>query len=349
MGSETNVLEFQSVALGADGRGPLIALDLPVDVRSVLVEMKGKDGTYYLVDRLEGPDGTELVRPSASSENAVEGPFSSPNRSSATLSGTGALLVPNTDTGTIGPGRWQFGVQGYRLCESGTLPADGTVDVKVHIQCGKPLARGKIDLQVNIPAIHGWKAADAEGNQYLAQVLSSAREHLKRAGLDIGKLTFRDIDASFATASDYALPEGMGACAPEELFKQSDSSGALSVFLLKNLYVAGNQVGGLSGGIPGPASPSTSASGVAVSLDPSYRDPKEVGKSLAHEIGHYLGLSHTFEADLSMNDAITDTPEGTAGRRNLMYFEGPLQRDVARLDLSAGQARVVLSHPLVHR
>jgi hypothetical protein len=63
-----------------------------------------------------------------------------------------------------------------------------------------------------------------------------------------------------------------------------------------------------------------------------------LGRLIAHELGHYLGLYHTVEAD-GTADALDDT-----GPENLMHYR-PLQG--ADAGFSASQLRVMRRHPAV--
>jgi hypothetical protein len=67
-----------------------------------------------------------------------------------------------------------------------------------------------------------------------------------------------------------------------------------------------------AGGIPGPLGMhGTGASGIAIATNMMEGDPQRLGRTLAHELGHYLGLFHTSEADGSVYDALPDTPACT--------------------------------------
>lgn len=66
-----------------------------------------------------------------------------------------------------------------------------------------------------------------------------------------------------------------------------------------------------------------------------------LGRVLAHEVGHYLGLYHTVEADGTL-DQLDDT---SAVADNLMYFQPSV---ASATGLSATQGEIARRHPLVH-
>lgn len=72
---------------------------------------------------------------------------------------------------------------------------------------------------------------------------------------------------------------------------------------------------GLAAGIPGPVGvPETAGSAVVVSVE-AHRDTDgaldttTLGETMAHEVGHQLGLFHTTEEGGESHDILTDTPE----------------------------------------
>ena len=78
---------------------------------------------------------------------------------------------------------------------------------------------------------------------------------------------------------------------------------------------AGFTILGIAGGIPGiPFEQGTNASGVAVTALDLAQDPRAVGRTMAHEGGHWLGLWHTTEQNGQMHDPLSDTPECSASR-----------------------------------
>lgn len=97
-----------------------------------------------------------------------------------------------------------------------------------------------------------------------------------------------------------------------ELFKLSAGAGnsALDVFFVADITGAqGGSVGGLAGGTPVPfGMHGTGASGLAIATDPWADDPELLGRTLAHELGHALGLFHTVERNGQVFDPLPDTP-----------------------------------------
>jgi hypothetical protein len=141
----------------------------------------------------------------------------------------------------------------------------------------------------------------------------------------------------------------------------SDSPTALNVLFVQDF----NEVGtlGIAAGIPGPNGISgTAASAVMVSVDTHLDGDGEtlltdlMGETMAHEIGHQLGLFHTTEEDGVGHDGITDTPEcglafdtdgdgeltaeecEAAGGRNFMFWTSA---DFGQFEMSPIQAMVL--------
>jgi hypothetical protein len=128
----------------------------------------------------------------------------------------------------------------------------------------------------------------------------------------------------------------------------------LNVMLAKELCMSeAGFVLGYSPHFPGPSSSlGVKRSGVflKVPMVPKLTDSDfvhfwtlEIGNLLAHEIGHYLGLSHTNEKGMeTIFDNIADTPTYDTG--NMM---DPVLVRTQKARLTIEQARELNSHPIV--
>ncbi|MEQ1505287.1 MAG: hypothetical protein ABMB14_23855 [Myxococcota bacterium] len=100
-----------------------------------------------------------------------------------------------------------------------------------------------------------------------------------------------------------------------DLLRTAEPAGARTItfFLVSeivNQSAGGATILGLSGGPPGAAAvPGTSKSGVIVTLADLAGSAEDIGKIMAHEGGHFLGLFHTTEKDGGRFDVLGDTPE----------------------------------------
>ena len=128
-------------------------------------------------------------------------------------------------------------------------------------------------------------------------------------------LVFRGVeDAGAGGFVRIKLRYGVYAELPD-LFRLSAgaSNSAINLFFVGDIELSGEfDKEALSGGTPGPMGMhGTGSSGIAISTDMmlAANDPVSLGRTLAHEIGHFLGLFHTSEQDGRVFDPLPDTPE----------------------------------------
>lgn len=131
---------------------------------------------------------------------------------------------------------------------------------------------------------------------------------------------------------------------------------------IANSTAGGATILGLSAGPPGAATvQGTSASGLVISAIDYDSAPTDVGKIMAHEGGHFLGLYHTTEKDGARHDLLDDTPEcgpgndangngtmnsdecGGMGAENVMWWT----LTSGEATLSADQSWVLRHNPVV--
>jgi hypothetical protein len=132
---------------------------------------------------------------------------------------------------------------------------------------------------------------------------------LELHGIDRGTTTFIGIGAEHRVIDDYA---GLEAALAES--QAPESGTALHVVLANGISVFGQEVWGISAGIPGGAvETGHAASGIALNVSagfPAHGD----GWTLVHEMGHFAGLFHTSQPDGLggvMSDPLDDTPSCT--------------------------------------
>jgi hypothetical protein len=117
--------------------------------------------------------------------------------------------------------------------------------------------------------------------------------------------------------------------------------------------IGGSEPSGYSMGLPGPFDADRSNAAVLVSTS-AYTDSENLldvegmASTIAHEVGHYLGLYHTSESSGAQHDPIPDSPQCDGGvcssefETNIMSSGG----GASRISVTAGQAFVIKQHPL---
>ena len=293
----------------ADGRAS-VEFDVPPGMRSVTLSADGPPSTLMVFEHIE--DGAGRVWVSAEpgpiddadrAALAFPGPFLSPNRVVWGDSVATALL-PNNPAVEPEAGRW-------RAVLAADPPPDAPADIYVQIERGPTLPRGRLDLHFHFTDVVGWQAADVELDAEFRRMLNVVTVLLREVDIELGAVTYTDVPVSaFNISVQVELPR---------LLALSTHATGLSVFVVGRIEDAlGGPLAGISGAVPtSNGLPGSGANGIAIAR--ALADGRTLGATLAHEIGHALGLHHTVEANPAYGDQLDDTPVGEASRDNVMY------------------------------
>jgi hypothetical protein len=184
----------------------------------------------------------------------------------------------------------------------------------------------RLDLNVFYVGGLDWTPEGDRGPPLLAAALDTVDEILSQADIFVGDVRQIAVPGELP-ARGTAFPEGDAAqgfavlkvrfgvnIELPGLFRLSAgaANSAINLFFAKDIQPRSSdgEPEAEAGGIPGPLGmQGTAGSGIAIATDMMAGNPQMLGRTLAHEIAHYLGLFHTSESDGSVLDSLADTPE----------------------------------------
>lgn len=341
------VLDDTPVQL-AGGVGGSISFEVPDDAVSIAVRVVSDSGdSFNLAEWVDGA-GYDLVAAGWIQREQAPAMCTTCNvRVSGALSAF-AALAPNNERGFFSPGTHEITVYGYRVSGFSFAPsdADATVSVVIKRAPAEP-ETGVLDLNLHFTGSGGWTADTAPDDAEFQAVLDGVRDIYSGVGLELGVINYFDIDPS------YRVIEGLEEADDDLALLFAESAGnpqAVNVFFVDELISGGPFGGfgvvlGIAGGIPGPPlMQGTTRSGVAIAVE-SHNNPElglnaSLSTTMAHEVGHFLGLFHTSEVDFGfgqqLHDPIDDTPQNDATYLMFNTGEGnvlsPFQGRVMRLN-----------------
>ncbi|MCC6993832.1 MAG: hypothetical protein IT370_04310 [Deltaproteobacteria bacterium] len=313
---------------GADaGAVAPVEVEVPSHASGLALLVRGGGADLAQLAEVTGPDGARVA--AAGDDTTAVRYQPSP--------GASALVLPQSPELPLLPGRY--------LVRASAGAAGGSLEVRYLL--GPPPASPRLHLHLHFVGLAGACWPTSEGTLDAARatqsvgfraLLDEARRVLGQVPIRIGDITYQDL-APDARWDPLLLTSGRTTPAFGALLSTGsapDGDHALDVFFIKSFDPSA--VAALSSSVPGPLDAhGTPSSGTVVALSPlcGGLTPKDLGRLLAHELAHLLGLFHNEEAD-GTQDTIADTPMGP---QNLMYWSP------TAIELTPGQRFVLLRNP----
>jgi hypothetical protein len=213
-----------------------------------------------------------------------------------------------------------------------------------------------IDLNIYLVGVPQTTASNAAQNSGLQTMLSTFRRIYSGAGITLRTVRYYDITgndlASYRVIRNFndlfglaSLSRDPGPSLAERL--------SVNVFLIQGFDVPDAPgLLGMSLGIPGvPGFHGNEGAGLIFTSEYLGDNPAMTGQTLAHEIGHYLGLRHTTEHGGSEADPLDDTPrcsnpDNGASCPDASNFMFPFSLGNNQEGVSSGQSFVLRHAPL---
>jgi hypothetical protein len=327
--------------------GTQFEFEVPEGAWSVAVGVVSREmtGIPALVD-FEGPDGVII-----DGGGDVRDPY---RYSRAHQASTLIMNQLGHEHGQVSPGVYT----GTAIPDVRDSEARGYLQVHTLMCRGAVEPVPKISFEGGIYESTGYSAED--GASTVLALMRTLNDILLNAGLETGTYRFYDIPGTeIPTGTDDLLP--LWATVPDlEPRDLTEEGEPVRVVFVEEFGGDMATVIGVAPTVPGAVdSEGLAAGGVVSRLQTSTLS--DDGNTLAHEIGHFLGLYHTTEFGFWSTDPLADTPEcpdigdsvqaSIANERcpdvaNLM-FPTQISGDVRGL-LSADQALAIASNPMLY-
>jgi hypothetical protein len=222
----------------------------------------------------------------------------------------------------------------------------------------------RIDLNIYNLSSSDIEIIDDEVTSTMEEAIQLASAILNEAGLQIGQIRTMDVEQSlidrFQRIESFVHHHEMLAAVDIAELEPHERQ-SINVFIVDSYEMP---IAGLAGQVMGaPAMQGLLGGGISVAAPPAYVNSEHwyLGQTLAHEIGHFLGLEHTTkthsEADdtWTVQDRLDDTPacgqeppsdpfEQDCGDEGFLMYGN----DLSGHQISPLQALLMRSNPLVY-
>ncbi|MBU0552060.1 hypothetical protein KKF91_13980 [Myxococcota bacterium] len=301
--SQVELIPLRALSVGGE-LSDTVVVDIPEGTQGFAILAEGSGADLMIIGHMEGPSGETLYD--------FQDPFNSALRF---FPGEDFItqMVPSSPRSAVTPGAYSF-----EMIKDGPTKA---IELSLLLKTGDGApTQGTLDVNFFFADLGGLDAASAPNDRDLQAAIQVMREAYARQNISLAEISYCDLSGADArTFSVVDSVEGPGS----ELGRMFALSGdaarlgcrgerALNFFLVDEIVGgrAGYIILGIAGGIPGPPGISgTTHSGVAVTMTGLRDNPRQVGMTMAHEGGHFLGLFHTTEAEGTAFDPLNDTPE----------------------------------------
>jgi|GEM_PF-4023721 len=297
----SEVLEKNNIDFDASGlySGETYTFDVPEGVTSMIIWAMGNEDDFILPLTIHSPSNELIYDLNVDVDNGYIGDnydfqyYFDFNTS---------LFLPNTPKVDFESGEWKI--------DLGSLYANNKIFIRTFFSYETHEEEKEPLLNVNIWPV-GIDVANSDGElkEEFQESLQVFKDLYTTAGITIGDVEIQNLTED--EIKQYGVINSLDEFYEMFLITEKVQNDYPNIFLINGFDADGLEgVLGISSHIPGPPGvKGTKHSGVAVSMQYYENYPRITGYTMAHELGHWLGLFHTSEATGRFFDPLDDTKE----------------------------------------